>query len=391
METLRAATCSHKIEHTAAPAAQTPSAFESDALRIESFGHALDDLRKEIEADLGPRDAAHIKRIGAISTTMEVVGRGLIHFSFEPVGFGLGVGALWAHKSLELMEIGHMALHGAYDRLDAGQRYESKGFHWKAPIDETSWHTGHNVRHHQYTNIEGRDPDINFGVLRLSARVPYLPAHALQPVSNLLSWLAFTSAINLHVTGMIDAYINKGEPEMLRDRSAESVATARRAFFSKMTRYYGKEYVFYPLLAGPFFWKTLLGNVLSDVGRDVYSAATIYCGHVGASDYPRGTHARGRARWYVMQAEGARDIDVPLTVSILCGALDRQIEHHLFPRLPPNRLREIAPRVRAVCEAHGVRYRSDTWPRTLVDVWRRLRTMSSKHAAPEPETSEVLA
>lgn len=364
--------------------AQTTLVFESEAHRLESFGRSLDELRKEVEADLGPRDAAHIRRIGAISTTMEVVGRGLIHFSFEPIGFGLGVGALWAHKSLELMEIGHMALHGAYDRLDAGERYMSKGFHWKAPIDEASWHTGHNVRHHQYTNIEGRDPDINFGALRLSARVPYRAVHALQPVSNLFTWFGFATAINAHVTGMLDAYIHTGEPEMLRDRSAESVRAAQRAFFSKMARYYGREYVFFPLLAGPFFWKVLLGNVLSEVGRDLYSAATIYCGHVGATDYPRGTHAGGRARWYVMQTEAARDVDVPLPISILCGALDRQIEHHLFPRLPPNRLREIAPRVRSVCEAHGVRYRTDTWPRTLVDVWRKLRGMASKHAAPEP-------
>lgn len=380
MDSLREVT---SLDPVPAGDGKTLPAFVSEAHRLESFGRALDALRKEVESDLGARDAAHIKRIGAISTTMEVVGRGLIHFSFEPIGFGLGVGALWAHKSLELMEIGHMALHGAYDRVDAGKRYESKGFHWKAPIDEASWHTGHNVRHHQYTNIEGRDPDINFGVLRLSARVPYRAAHALQPVSNLLSWFAFTTAINLHVTGMIDAYVHAGEPEMLRDRSPASLRTARRAFFSKMARYYGKEYVFYPMLAGPFFWKTLLGNALSEVGRDVYAAATIYCGHVGASDYPRGTHAKGRARWYVMQAEAARDIDVPLPVSILCGALDRQIEHHLFPRLPPNRLREIAPRVRAVCEAHGVRYRSDSWPRTLVDVWHKLRGLSSKHAAPE--------
>jgi fatty acid desaturase len=45
--------------------------------------------------------------------------------------------------------------------------------------------------------------------------------------------------------------------------------------------------------------------------------------------------------------------------------LDRQIEHHLFPTLPPARLREIAPEVRAICERHGVAYKTDTWRRRL--------------------------
>jgi linoleoyl-CoA desaturase len=280
------------------------------------------------------------------------------------------------------MEIGHMALHGAYDRLPVDQRYHADSFRWKAPIDEGSWRTAHNVRHHQYTNIEGRDPDLNFGALRLSPRVPYRRAHALQPVTNLMTWFGFASAVHLHVTGMLDIYFEDGKPQQLRDMEEATVRAAKRTFISKLGRYYGREYVFFPLLAGPFFWKVLLGNVLSEVGRDVCAGAIIYCGHVGAKDYPAGARAKGRARWYVMQAEAARNVEVPHVVSILCGALDRQIEHHLFPRLPPNRLREIAPRVRAACEAHGVRYLSKGWGGTLREVTRALGKLSSPGAAP---------
>ena len=356
--------------------------FDSDEARIASFGRAIDAISRDIDADLGEKDAAHIQRIGLVSRSAEGLGRALLHFSFEPIAFGLGVATLWVHKSLELMEIGHMALHGAYDRFPTASRYHAAVFRWKAPIDEASWRFAHNVRHHQYTNIEGRDPDLNFGVLRLSARVPHRRAHALQPVSNLTSWFGFATAINLHVTGMLDVYFERGRPQQLRDESDETKRAARRTFFSKLARYYGREYVFFPLLAGPFFWKVLLGNVLSEVGRDLYSAAVIYCGHVGAKDFPSGTRAKGRARWYVMQVEAARNIEVPHLVSILCGGLDRQIEHHLFPRLPPNRLREIAPRVRAVCEAHGVRYLSKGWLSTLRDVRRELQHLSSPTAVP---------
>jgi linoleoyl-CoA desaturase len=66
-----------------------------------------------------------------------------------------------------------------------------------------------------------------------------------------------------------------------------------------------------------------------------------------------------------MQVEATSDFEVSLPLSLLCGWLDRQIEHHLFPTLPPPRLGEIAPEVRAICERHGVAYRTDSWGRTL--------------------------
>jgi len=360
----------------------------ADAERIAAFGSALEALRREVERDLGESDAQHIRRIGRLSSALEVLGRGLIHVSFEPVGFGVGTAALWAHKTLELMEIGHMALHGAYDGLPNTERYQSQKFHWKAPIDEASWKAGHNVRHHQYTNIAGQDPDLDFGALRLSARIPYKVAHALQPVSNWLTWLSFTTAINLHVTGILDVYLKQGESDVLQNPSRAAVRKAQRTFVSKWLRYHGKEYVLFPLLAGPFFPKVLAANWLSDVGRDVFAAAIIYCGHVGARDYPHGTEPPSRGHWYAMQAEAARDVEVPLVLSILCGGLDLQIEHHLFPRMPPNRLREIAPRVREICAAHGVDYRSDSWPRTLRSVVKELTRLRSRTAAAVRPTTE---
>lgn len=352
----------------------SPITPDADAQRLEAFGRAIEALKREVEEQLGEEDAAHIRRIDRLSRRLELAGRALIYASFEPITFSLGTLALWAHKSLELMEIGHMALHGAYDAVDGPARMQSENFHWKAPIDEAHWKVGHNVRHHQYTNIAGKDPDLDFVALRLSSRVPFRPEHKYQPFTNVFSWTGFGTAINLHVTGMLELARGNPSPEL-------DASKIRRNFLGKWLRYYGKEYLLFPLLAGPFFPKVLLANHLSELGRDLYSGAIIYCGHVGASDFPEGTEPESRAHWYAMQVEAASDVDVPLPISVLCGALDRQIEHHLFPRLPPNRLRQIAPRVREICQAHGVKYRSDNWPNSLRKVFSELRRLRAPQAA----------
>jgi linoleoyl-CoA desaturase len=126
------------------------------------------------------------------------------------------------------------------------------------------------------------------------------------------------------------------------------------------------------------FWKVLLGNWLAETLRDIYCAATIYCGHTGeeVADFPEGTRASGKGEWYAMQVEATNNFEVCRPISILCGGLDRQIEHHLFPKLPPDRLRKIAPEVRAVCDAYGVNYRTDTWWRTLKRALVHMRELS---------------
>jgi linoleoyl-CoA desaturase len=369
-----AATSSANVLDSGGP--QPPSALDDPHACIEEFARGLDALKQEVEADLGQRDVEHLRSVAALSRRMELLGRGLLHFSIEPIGFTLGTCALWLHKTLELMEIGHTALHGSYDHLAGAEAYNAERFHWKAPIDESSWRVAHNIRHHQYTNIADRDPDLDFGLIRLSAYVRFRPVHRVQPVVTLWSWTGFAATINFHASGLLELYAGRA-----KNKSWADVWAAHRRAFRKYVPYYAREYVFFPLLAGPFFWKTLLGNIISEVGRDMFAGATIYCGHVGASDYPSGTRAGGRARWYVMQVEGARNFEVPLPVSILCGALNLQIEHHLFPRLPPNRLREIAPRVKALCEPHGVRYRTASWPRTLREVFRSLIALAAPPAA----------
>jgi fatty acid desaturase len=340
-----------------------------DDERYRLFGEELDGVKQRALARVGPEDLRYVRRLNYFSRTMEVVGRALIHFSFEPIGFAAGVLALWLHKQLQATEIGHTALHGAYDRVPGAEAFASKTFRWDTPIDEASWRYAHNVRHHGNTNVLGRDPDVHFGPVRLTSRTTWTPKHRWQlPFALGVLFPMFAFVINMHVTGLSDAYAANGRPfDILPDGSKESLRAAWKKALRKYAPYYLYNFVFFPVLAGPFFWKVLLGNALAEVMRDVYSAATIFCGHVGDAvhSYPTETRARGRGHWYAMQVEATNNFEVARPISVLCGGLDRQIEHHLFPSLPPPRLREISPEVRAICERYGISYRTDTWGHTL--------------------------
>ncbi len=373
IESIRAPSATHRTQ------VQRP---RTDEDRFREFAEELEALHRRTLAKLGQEDVDYINKLDRFSQAMQVVGRVLIHASVEPVTFLAGVGALWVHKQLQATEIGHSALHGAWDRLPGCEKFASRSFRWQTPIDEESWRHVHNVMHHSNTNVAGKDPDIHFGPMRFTEQTPHswrnhfaIPFGALMIVPN------FLFVINSHVTGLNDVLSDNGRPEkydVLRDRSGPSVRRAWKRALRKYVPYYLTEYAFYPALAGPFFWKVALGNFMSETLRNTYSAATILCGHVGddVKSWPAGTRAHGRGEWCAMQVEATNDFEVSLPLSILCGGLERQIEHHLFPGLPPRRLREMAPEVRAICVKHGVAYKTASWGKTLGKVVRRIARLS---------------
>jgi fatty acid desaturase len=64
----------------------------------------------------------------------------------------------------------------------------------------------------------------------------------------------------------------------------------------------------------------------------------------------------------------ARNVRGSWWVDLVYGGLNYQIEHHLFPSMSRNNLRQARPLVRAFCEAHGVNYCETS----VVDSWREI-------------------
>ncbi len=60
----------------------------------------------------------------------------------------------------------------------------------------------------------------------------------------------------------------------------------------------------------------------------------------------------------------------------MSGNLCHQIEHHLYPDLPSNRLHEISVRVRQVCDKYDLPYTTGSFLFQYAKTWRTLAKLS---------------
>jgi linoleoyl-CoA desaturase len=331
--------------------------------KLDALQRDLDAVLAREMADLGPKDEAHLKKVTGLARYCHWAGRGLLLLSFEPVGWALGVAHLTAYKILENMEIGHNVLHGQYDFLD-NPKYQSKSYEWDMAPTAAGWQHEHNYLHHTYTNVIGKDRDFGYGIFRLSDDIPWQRKHLLQPLYNVLNAFFFQYAIANYCAGD-DVSIGQ------RDRRDAKW----RAYMGKQLRHIAKEYIFWPLLAGPFFWKVALGNFIADLGRNIWASSVIYCGHFGADAHTFehiGDEQEHRGRWYLRQLLGSCNIKSGKYMQWASGHLSHQIEHHLFPTLPAWRYPKIAAEVGAICEKHGIYYNNRSMFRQLSGAWYRI-------------------
>ena len=183
------------MRSTVTGASTAPSATPD---RLRSFAAAIDAIGRQARDEVGEEDLRYIRTIDHISRASELLGRALIAVSPGPISFGAGVLALWVHKQLQATEIGHSALHGAYNRIEGAGKFHSRRHRWQIPIDERAWIRGHNGRHHGLTNVAGHDADINFGPIRLTPETPHRFVHYFQlPFTLLVLFPNFAAAMNL--------------------------------------------------------------------------------------------------------------------------------------------------------------------------------------------------
>jgi fatty acid desaturase len=83
--------------------------------------------------------------------------------------------------------------------------------------------------------------------------------------------------------------------------------------------------------------------------------------------HPLSFGAKKMDAWYRFQVETSKNFALHGIWRVLCGGLDRHIEHHLYPNLPPNKLHALSPEIRELCRDERVSY--SEYPSFWASLW----------------------
>jgi len=216
------------------------------------------------------------------------------------------------------------------------------------------WHWKHDIFHHTYVNITGHDADIDIGIFgRLSPHQKRYSFHRWQhfylwPLYGFLAikWLLFDDFSDV-IRGRI------GGHQIPRPRGWEWVV-----FFGGKTVFFTLAFaiplLLHPVLTVAFFYAVVAvvtGIALSMVFQVVHVVEQ------AGFPLPRPETGCMENTWAVHQVETTVDYARnSRMVMWLVGALNFQIEHHLFPRVCHINYPDISTLVESTCLEYGVRY-----------------------------------
>ena len=317
---------------------------------LQQFGDELDALKKRALADVGEADARYIKRILKTVRYTEFLGRALLFVGVFPPAWILGTLLLGLSKILENMELGHNVMHGQYDWMNEPE-LNGKTYEWDIVGTADMWRKTHNYEHHTYTNIKGMDNDIGYGLLRLFPEQRWRPFFLLQPL-----WAALLAVLFQWGVAIQDLELGK----VASGRKSKAELKKQWQPLAKKIRFQLlKDYLFFPLLAGPFLFTVFSGNLVANLMRNLWTFMIIFCGHFTAKAevFPKSVvENETQGHWYLRQLRGSSNLKGGKIFHILSGNLSHQIEHHLFPTVPARRYGELSREVKAICEKYGQHY-----------------------------------
>ncbi len=341
---------------------------------IDNLGVELDAIRQDIEDSLGDSDARYIHRTIAAQRTLEVAGRVILAASSKRTAWWAGAATLGLAKIIENMEIGHNVMHGQWDWMNDPEIHSSS-WEWDQLGASKHWRYTHNFQHHKYTNVLGMDDDVGFGLLRVTRDQRWKKHYTANLLWNTMLCLGFEWGVALQHVELGKFFKRRSDTEAHQMRLRE--------FYTKAGRQLARDYVATPALTslspGATFRSTATANLMANVIRNIWANAVIFCGHFpdGAEKFTkRDLETETRGEWYLRQMLGSSNIDAGPVMAFMTGNLSYQIEHHLYPDLPSNRLAQIAVRVREVCDKYDLPYTSGPMLVQYGKTWRTLAKLS---------------
>lgn len=203
----------------------------------------------------------------------------------------------------------------------------------------TQWKTKHNM-HHAHPNQEGEDPDVD---------IPYL---------------SFTKERFQAKKGLV-RLLRKYQAYLYFPLGSLVVFTVRLSSFTYLIKNYNKKFLWeiILLLCGFFLWyglpffifgvsKSLLLLIVINMSMGFYLLNVFAPNHKGMPQLANGV----KISFMEQQILTSRNIHGHWLTDIIYMGLNYQIEHHLFPNTPRNKLKRITPFVLDICRKKKLEY-----------------------------------
>lgn len=249
--------------------------------------------------------------------------------------------------------IAHDAIHGAYSSSRNVNRWMSQTF-LLLGANVYNWKVLHNVIHHSYTNIAGADGDLH--------PVPLLRFY---PSNEGLKWYHrfqhFYVTFLYALTSLVWVFkkdfdhINK-KRHLIYEKPELPEGEMLRLIVGKVV-YLGM------FLVAPLFlyhWTLVLtGFVLMHLIQGLMLAMVFQLGHI--VEGPAITHLQEEVNelpsWHRIQLDGTSNFAPgSFLANWICGGLNHQIEHHLFPQVCHVHYPALSKIVKETAAEHGLTY-----------------------------------
>lgn len=250
---------------------------------------------------------------------------------FSPWGSLLLAIGLGATMSFIGFNICHDALHGSYSKKQWVN--DSLGYIFNLiGANVYIWKITHNKVHHTYTNIMGHDGDLDVapGLIRVSKDEEKKPIHKFQHIY----------AFFLYSLASISWFFRKDYVKFFQKRIGAHVNDHPKIeyfnlFFYKLVYY--SMYIIIPLLVMDItWWQFLIGYLAMNFTMGLVLGLVFQLAHlVEDTNIPHPKEDENiEESWAAHQmrttANFARKSKL---ASFVCGGLNFQVEHHLFPRI----------------------------------------------------------
>ena len=270
---------------------------------------------------------------------------------------------LWLVMAFGMIGIGTSVMHDAHHGTYSSNKNVNKAIGYILEIIggySATWKIQHNLLHHTYTNITGLDEDIDsIKLLRFSPRQPKFWFHRFQ---YLYAWFFYMIMTLYWMTAKDYRQVIRYEKHSLLGKQKISLKNAIISITLYKAFYYGYIIALPIIFSGVLWYHVLAGFLVMHFVAGLFLSCIFQPAHVmESSEFAMPVIKEGKSQmensWAIHEV--ANTTNFAPNNSLLTwfiGGLNFQIEHHLFTGVCHVHYKNLAPIVKAACEAYNIPY-----------------------------------